>query len=122
MSSIHFRAVTVSVDGAVQEVQWDTTTGTLQHLQRAVSGLVDVVSLSPTLDMWVNDEGLAIGMEINQLATVAAQVYGKFWQPYAGPVAFTGGVDSEGETLPLTATQATALLDLLHRAANTAVT
>lgn len=119
MNSIQFRAVTVSVDGEVQEVQWDTTDGTLQHLQRAVGGLVDVVGLAPNLDMWVNDEGLALGMEVNHLATVAAQVCGKFRQPYAGPAVFTGGADENGETLPLTAEQAAALRDLLHRAANT---
>ena len=58
-----FRAVTIDVEGNAEAVQWDTTTGTLTHLQRAVDGLVDLVALHEHVTMWVNDEGIVKGTE-----------------------------------------------------------
>lgn len=108
-----FRVMTIAVDGTVDTTEWDTTSGTLDHLRTALGGWVDVVSLSPTLDMWVNDEGLINGMEVNQVATALARTYGLAHQPYAGPAVLTGGADAEGNTCPLSESQVRLLLTLL---------
>ena len=63
-----FRAVTIDVDGNAEAVQWDTTNGTLTHLQQAVGGLVDLVALHEHVTMWVNDEGIVKGMPMMSAA------------------------------------------------------
>lgn len=100
-----FTAVVVAVDGVATVHRWDPA-DTLSRLQEAVGGHVDVIGLSPALDMWLNDEGLVNGMLINWAATAVAAAHGYVYQPYAGPVVFTGGTDEEGNTLPLTQDQA----------------
>lgn len=110
----NFRVVTVSAQGEAREVLWDVTeAGTLPLLQRAVGGLVDVVALCRDLDMWINDEGLCHGMDLNHEATGIARLCGRVTQPYFGPVVFTGGPDEEGNTTPLQPDQAAALLELI---------
>ena len=96
-----FRVVTIDSDGTTVSAEWDTTGGTLGLLQDAVGGFVDVVPLHPTITMWVNDTGLVDALPINWVATTIARAFGLTHQPYAGPVAFTGGVDDDGTTLPL---------------------
>lgn len=108
-----FRAVTISTEGIAQEVVWDASGGTLGLLQQSVEGLVALVDLSPHLDMWVNDAGIVLGMEINQVATQIARLCGQTVQPYYGPAVFTGGSDPDGQTLPLSADQAGAILALV---------
>ena len=71
---------------------------------------VDVVRLAPDLHMWVDDEGmLKDGVEVNLVATVIADVFGRGGQPYYGGVVFTGGADEEGETQPISAERAAML-------------
>ena len=91
-----FRAVTIDVDGNAEAVQWDTTSGTLTHLQQAVGGLVDLVALHEHVTMWVNDEGIVKGMPMNIVATSIARGFGFTHQPYFGTAVFTGGGDEEG--------------------------
>lgn len=98
-----FRVVTISVDGDVQEQVWDAL-GSEQvsaHLHDAVGGWFDCVSLSPGLDMWVNDDGIALRLPINAVATGVAQRFGLVHQPYWGPAVFTGGADESGASRPL---------------------
>lgn len=113
----NFRALTIAVDGTVAICDWDATDGTLDQLQIAVDGLVDVVGLCEGLDMWVNDEGIVREMPMNVVATVIAREFmgERFAQAYFGPVVFTGGCDDEGETLQLTDDQATTLVDMACR-------
>lgn len=61
----------------------------------------DVVALTTRLDMWIDDEGI-YSSPVNEVATALAIQHGLGWQPYYGPVLITGGVDGEGETVPLT--------------------
>ena len=80
---------------------------------------VDVVRLveagpgRPGLDMWIDDVGL-FTKEPNAVATlmVAGIVDTPLTQLIHGDVLFTGGADSEGDTLPLTITQDTVLRDI----------
>ena len=82
----------------------------LPLLQRVCEGYVDVVH-DPRLgiDIWVNDEGLLIGMPLNPLATTLAGGQG-----LAGPAVITGGPDAEGETLGLTVEQVAAIVGLVE--------
>lgn len=60
---------------------------------------VDVVALSPEIDMWVDDEGaLKPQLRVNQLASYIATRHGLPFQLYVGTVVFSGGPDSRGDT------------------------
>jgi len=98
------RVVVVFEDGTVQHDLWTLTADKdcLAHLQEVVGGLVDCVGLTPTADLWVNDEGLYL-CEPNPVASVLAHVIANrdLRQPLFGPAVFTGGVDEDGATLGL---------------------
>lgn len=102
------RVVVVGEDGVAHPALWtlDAGQGCLSHLQEAVEGLVDCVSLAPHVDLWVNDEGL-YRCEPNPVVTVMAHALSgrDLSQPLFGPAVFTGGVDDEGETLGLSEDQ-----------------
>lgn len=72
----------------------------LHQLQRIVDGLVDVVVIAEdketkrNIDMWINDEGLLNGSEINSVASVLAG------RPICGTVAIAAS-NWEGETIGL---------------------
>lgn len=63
--------------------------------------LVEPVTLSDRLTMWLDEEGMYTG-RVNLMATLIAQRFGHTHQPYFGHAVFTGGVDTKGNTLPLT--------------------
>lgn len=69
---------------------------------------VDVVRLTRTLDMWIDDEGAFTG-EVNPLASDFAASFGFVFQPYFGTVMLTGGVDRSGDTVGLSDAQVTML-------------
>ena len=75
-----------------------------EFIKEHVSGYFECVTLSGgDVTMWVNEEGKIYGLPENVYATWAMSHYGirhtSDW--IAGPAVFTGGADSEGETLPL---------------------
>ncbi|ACZ32456.1 hypothetical protein Xcel_3457 (plasmid) [Xylanimonas cellulosilytica DSM 15894] len=98
-----FRVVTIDVEGNVQVTEWDAqgSEQVSKHLQEAVGGWFDCVGLSESLDMWVNDDGIALGLPVNVVATGIAARFGLTHQPYWGPVVFTGGPDADGASRPL---------------------
>ena len=59
---------------------------------------VDVVELTPRVDMWLDDEGM-YNQPANIVATALAQRFGKVHQMYHGPVLLTA--NAGGETVPL---------------------
>lgn len=93
------KAVRIDVDGTATELhELD-----LKTLQNAVGGLVDVVdSDSGESTIWVNDEGLLMGLETNFVGTYLARKLGRR-VTLVGPVVLTGGVGEDGETLPISA-------------------
>jgi hypothetical protein len=93
-------ALTITEDGTATIVEFPTDGDSLSFLQHHVGGNVDVVSLSSYLDMWVGDESLFTHGP-NAVATAIAHTFGFDAQLYHGPVVFTGGVDDDGNTLPL---------------------
>jgi hypothetical protein len=67
----------------------------------------DVVRLTDTWDMWLDDEGM-FSQPINRYATALAHRYGRVHQPYWGTVLFATA-DANGDTLGLTPEQAAAV-------------
>lgn len=67
----------------------------LSEAQGHVGGWVDVVSnaLPDGTTVWVNDEGLLLGLDGNAWATLLFRRY------LAGNLVVTGGVDEDGNTL-----------------------
>lgn len=103
------RALRIDDAGSITEITW-AEGESLPALQSAVGGLIDVVQLAPDLDLWVHDEGLYL-FEPNPHATAVATVFAaqagaRLAQAFHGPAVFTGGVDDEGDTLPLSEEQA----------------
>ena len=61
----------------------------------------DVVAVADDLDMWLDDEGLLTDRRPNLLASqLVLQITGRL-QRWVGDVVFTGGVDPEGDSMPL---------------------
>lgn len=85
----------------------------LRHLQDQVGGYVDVIRLGTHLDMWVHDEALVHGDELNIAATKFAHRMGHTSQAIFGTVVITGGADDEGDTVGLTHSHANIITDAL---------
>lgn len=80
--------------------------------------VLDVVHLSSTIDLWVDDEGMMVEQpQINAFATWVIRQYGSTHHLLFGTVVFTGGVDAEGHTLSLSAEAKQELLTLIREAA-----
>jgi uncharacterized protein DUF3846 len=63
---------------------------------------VDVVALSPEIDMWVDDEGaLKLESGVNQTVSYIATRFGLPFQLYLGTAVFSGGPNARGDTTPL---------------------
>lgn len=73
----------------------------LDALTSAVGGHVDVVQLTPSVSMWVNDEGAYL-CRLNRHATRVTWLHGDTLVPIFGPVVFTGcrGVEHATVGLP----------------------
>ena len=59
----------VQVDGEVTTL----ANGELETLQEAVGGYIERLVASPSMDMYVNEEGLLHGLPINVMATALAK-------------------------------------------------
>ena len=92
-------ALVVNADGTHEVI--DVSANSLSTLQNAVDGLIQPIDISDTITMWVNEEFLfRNSFEPNLLATAMYQnVGGQSVIP--GSVVFTGGADSEGNTMGL---------------------
>lgn len=96
------KAVVIGFDESIEVIDLDAPQGSLKVLQDAVDGWVQVVDLSPTLSIWVNEEGKLEGLPYNGKATAIYQErFGKV-DIIVGNAVLTGGTDDEGETIGLT--------------------
>lgn len=111
-------AVVGEVDGTVREIPWPyppTNGANLELLYREINcDTVEAVSLYPItgimpdlpeMTMWIDEVGKLNNRETNVLAdAVAAELYQAIREDdfIVGTALFTGGVDDEGWTLPLT--------------------
>lgn len=78
---------------------------TLAPLQKAIGGYVETLGLTDDLTLWVNEDGIALGLQPNHVAAhLVVVLTGQFHRLY-GTAVLTGGVDEDGETLGLTPEQ-----------------
>jgi hypothetical protein len=74
----------------------------LKELQTAGDGLIEAIDLSENLTMWVNEEFLfRAEPDPNPIATAFFQTFARGEYAIQGTVVFTGGTDSDGNTLGL---------------------
>lgn len=96
-------ALMITPQGKVSKLDLNSS-DELKQLQEAVDGYIEAVVLGPDLVMWVNEEGLLRdNLDINPVA------FGFYPNPIMGNIVFTGGTDSEGETIALPAKYETVL-------------
>lgn len=78
-------------EGKSQVVFDEIIDGSLQTLQKKVGGLIELVRLSPGIDMYINEEGKLSGLPINVIATQLYQHYRKVKNDYiVGDVILAG--------------------------------
>jgi hypothetical protein len=104
------KAVVMGTDESVTVVDLDGPDGTLKVLQTAVDGWVQVVDLTSTMSIWVNEEGKMNGLPYNKIATDIFQRRFGAVDVMVGNAVLTGGTDSEGETLGLTDEQVAVII------------
>ena len=109
MSAPIVSGIRVSAYYEVSVIRPDEDGSTLRMLNAAVGGYVDVVSLPEGIDMWVGDDALIRGCEINGVASHVVRVLGGAGT-ISGPVVFATST-SEGETVALSADQVRTLAE-----------
>lgn len=89
------------------EIRTEYLDGTLEQQQAWVGGLIQPVALpSMEITMWVNEEFLFTGNDVNKFASALYEdEYGRMTNPILGTVYFTGDADAEGNTEGLSPTQ-----------------
>lgn len=107
----------LQVKSSGESVELDITENTLAVLQSGVDGLIQPVDINENLTMWVNEEFLFRGdFEPNLLGTSFYQsLYGDSAGIIHGPIVFTGGLDAEGNTLPLSDSVRDSLTEMVSR-------
>jgi hypothetical protein len=101
LKGLFMKAVTIAVDGTKAVVDFEKG-NSYELLRSTVEGWIECVSLSPTADMWINEEGKVNGLPQNPTATgLWVDLYG-YTDVIMGNVIITGGADGEGETMGLT--------------------
>jgi hypothetical protein len=97
------KIVKISTNKPMEIIELDNQDGSmLKVLQDAVGGYVQVVDLKENLSLWCNEEGKMLGLPANHFATILWEKrFGKT-DVIVGNAVFTGGTDSEGQTLGLT--------------------
>lgn len=94
----------VRTDGTGERVDLVETRDydTLRWMYRLIDcTAVDVVRVSPTLDMWVDDEGMYTKQENVTAELMVFTFWGTLHQGYYGDCLFLGGADNAGNTMGL---------------------
>lgn len=102
----------VAPDGQLTFVRaTNPTADSLEILQNAVGGLIDLVRLEHHLDAYVNDEGLLLRLPPNPVGTAMCELLADgYVQPLlVGPIVFVGEYDDE--TASLTGGQRRLIID-----------
>lgn len=96
-------AVAISPDGIFSVV--DIAGNELKTLQGLVDGWIQAIDLTPTLTLWVNEEGKMTGLPFNAFGTVMWNEFFGATDVIVGTAVFTGGTDDEGDTIGLSDSQ-----------------
>lgn len=98
----------ITTEGNISELEID---GSLSSMQAIVGGLIQPVDLLEDATIWVNEESLMLDMPYNYVASRFASQFG--YDAYLCGNAFvTGGVDEDGNTMPLRRDYLDALLSV----------
>jgi hypothetical protein len=105
-------ALVIHPDGEITEVNFRAASNHLALMREHLGcSLVDCVTLTDQLDMWIDDEGIGT-QPVNPVATALARHLGLSRQSYFGPVLLCG-VDADGNSIDLGIDQVRALLTQL---------
>lgn len=108
-------ALVIHPDGSLVEINLNPGADHLALMREHLGcRLVDCVSLTNRIDMWIDDEGL-FTQPLNGPATLLAHEFGLTWQPYHGPVLLCG-VTAGGDSIDLDRDQIVATLTRLSDA------
>ena len=97
MNTIH--ALVVRTDNTTERLEI-LDTELPKVIKTAVGGWYTHVTIQPSLDFWVDDEGLLKSLPLNKVATRFYEMLGAS-DPIVGDAVFTGGTDARGATLSL---------------------
>lgn len=91
-----------NTEGRLSRHPWPGKDAFLHELYRLIDCRnVDVISLTATIDMWVDDEGLIVGEpEPNYVASGIMHRLGREGLIF-GNVVFSGGPNADGDSQPL---------------------
>jgi hypothetical protein len=93
-------AVIIKTDGTTEVV--DFSGDSLAVLQKAVGGYVQAIDITDNLTLWVNEEGKLEDLPHNPRAQQYFDLrFGTGADYIVGDAIFTGGTDSNGDTLGL---------------------
>lgn len=94
------KAIKLTTDLEVQVIDFNVG-DSYNMLSESVGGYVECVSLTPTIDMWINEEGKLLGLEPNIIATELLWETSRVMNDIiVGNVVFASN-DEEGETTGL---------------------
>jgi hypothetical protein len=95
------KVVSITPQGFIDILEFpDDETG--DKINELVGGLFDCISLPNLgLDVWVNDEGLLLGLDLNIFAESLWEVEYNTRASIAGTVVITGIADKNGKTQPV---------------------
>ena len=98
-------ALTLTAQDTSEAKIFEIGNSSYQMLSEAVGGWIECVRLKKGITMWVNDNGIAEGLDYNPTATaIYWTTYGFMSGQIFGNVIFTSS-DDEGETIGLNAEQ-----------------
>jgi len=109
------KALRINTDGTYEDIE--LAPGLKGYYDAIGCQTFDMVRLSEDCDMWVDDEGLLNGSELNLMATAlrATMHQVRYDLPLMGNAVLTGGATEEGDTLPLSAETREVVIAKLER-------
>jgi Domain of unknown function (DUF3846) len=106
----------IRTDGTTEVGDLDAPEGSLKVLQNAVGGYVEAVDLRDPEEpatMWVNEDGIALGLPMNVYGTLIYQLMYHTPNGILGDIAISGLPDDEGDTTGISDKLRTALEEMI---------
>ena len=94
------QALVIKTTGELEVVSFTAKTE-YEIIKTAVGGYLEIVRLSPSMTMWINEEGKLDRLPVNHRATTIWTYYFGATDIIVGNVVITGGTDIHGNCLGL---------------------
>lgn len=105
----------IKTDGTLESLDLSDPKQELTSLQGAVGGYVQVIELSDTMAMWVNEEGKLAELPYNGIATALWEArFGVGTDVIMGNAVFTGTPDEDGDTQTISESDLQRLAELVE--------